>query len=214
MNEKKKVVARINVRDVRIAFLVTDGSEGATYEDSILIPGTMQIQLAPRVASAALHGDGRARHQENRVSGYDVTFDHNMIPPQVLSKMKGQKYINGIRRSNVNAQPKEFAMGWVVDLIGGVEVTWLPKCLASPSNKNIQQTTDTVNYSTDSLTVASFPLEYNGDYEYIADTTDTESDFNESDVAEFLKTVPAVPPEGSIVPAEDNALPTGITEDS
>jgi len=190
-----KVVARINVRDVRISFLEKDDSGGVKYETPILIPGTMQIQLAPRVASAALYGDGKTRHQENRVDGYDVTYDHNFIPAQVLAKMKGQEYNNGIRRGNINAQAKEFAMGWIVDLIGKneVEVTWLTKCIAAPSNKNIQQKTDSVNYSTDSLTVTSLPLDYNGDYEYIADTTDTESGFTAADVDGFFAAVPIEP---------------------
>jgi len=201
-----KVVARINVRDVRIAFLTEDSTAGATYELPIIVPGTMQVQLAPRVATAALHGDGRMRHQTNRVDGYDVTFDHNFIPSKLIARMMGHTIdSNGIRRGNASNQPAEFAMGWVVDLTGEeVELTWLPKCVAAPSNKNIQQTTDSIEYSTDSLTVTSMPLEYNGDYEYVADTSDEDSGFTKDDISAFLENVP-------VDAVQNNALPSDAT---
>ena len=200
-----KVVARINVRDVRIAFLVSDNSAGAEFEAPVLIPGTMQIQLSSRVASAALYGDGRQRHQTNKMDGYDVTLDHNMIPPKILARMRGQKYddATGMRRSNARDQGEQFAMGWVVDLIGEhVELTWLLKCVAAPADRNIQQTTDSTEYSTDSLTITAMSLEYNGDYEYLADTSDTASNFTKEKARMFFDKVPALPPK-SVADSQD-----------
>ena len=187
----------LNVRDVYIAFLIKDSESGAEYEDPVKIPGTMQLQLAPRVATAALYGDGRVRHQVNRVDGYNITFDHNKIPAQIIMKMKGQHLDKetGVRRSAVTDQPKEFAMGWTAELTGeDVEVTWLPKCVSAPSNKNIQQATENINYSTDSLTVTSLALEYNNDFEYIGDTSDKASGFNKEKAEKFFKKVPVLPP--------------------
>ena len=204
MPEQKQVVAvRINVRDVRIAFLERDDMEKAAHERPVLIPGTMQIQLAPRVASAPLHGDGRLRYQVDRVDGYDVTFDHNKVPPKILAKMLGQEYDagTGVRRSNVDGVPKAFAFGFVVDLTEGhLELTWLPKCKAAPANRNAQQTAGSVEYSTDSLTLTAMPLEYNGDYEYIADTSDPESGFTKDKAEAFFNEVLTLPPRSPNAP--------------
>jgi phi13 family phage major tail protein len=203
-----KVVARINVRDIHIAFMTKDDNTGADFEDPILIPGAMQVQLAPRVSTADLYGDGRIRHRVNKVGGYDVTLDHNMIPPKVLARMLGQKYDdNGIRRSNTLDQGENFAVGWVVDLIGeDMELTWLPKCVVAPSNRNMQQSTESINYSTDSMTVTAMPLEYNNDFEYIADTSDAESGFTKTDASEWFKEVVVMPP---LNPAGTGTGPSG-----
>ena len=207
-------VGRINVRDVWIAFLIQDDKTGATFEVPVLIPGTMQVLVAPRVASETIYGDGNARYTVIKVGGYDVTLDHNMIPPKILSRMRGQAYVTGkkIRRSNVSDVQENFAMGWTVDLTGKfVEVTWLPKCTATPPSRNAQQTTgSSINHSPDSMTITALPLEYNGDYEYIADTSDKESGFTPADAASFFNEVPVVPP---ITPAGVQGLATATASE-
>jgi phi13 family phage major tail protein len=192
---EQKVVARINVRDIYIAFLTKDDRTGVAFETPILIPGAMQIQLAPRVSSGTLYGDGRIRHKTNKMDGYDVTLDHNKIPLGVLALMRGLKYEGHVRRANTVNQGKEFAMGWTVDLIGEeVELTWLPKCVIAPSNRNMQQSMDSINYSTDTMTVTAMPLEYNNDYEYIADTSDKELGFTKAMAEKWFDDVPVLEP--------------------
>jgi len=188
---------RINVRDSRIAFLVSDDSTGVKYEPPIKIPGTMQIQLAPRVAEAILYGDGRERHKAVKVTGYDVTFDHNRIPPGVAARMSGKKYdeTTGVRHSHVNDQPEPFAWGWVVDLTDNhEEITWLTKCTMSPPNRDMQQSEDSINYSTESMTVTALALDYNGYFEHVGDTSDEPSGFDKEKAAAFLESAPAFPP--------------------
>jgi len=195
--ENKGAVGRINVRDVEIAFLTRDDNDGVTYESPIHIPGTMQIQLAPRVASDVIHGDGNARYHVVKVGGYDVTFDHNRIPSPIMARMRGQRYSADGKtiNSHVNDVPADFAMGFTIDLTGGeVEVTWLVKCSVTPPNKNTQQTTENMNHSPDSVTIFAMPLEYNGYYEHIGDTSDKESGFTMADAAAFFNTVPILPP--------------------
>ena len=201
----EKVIARMNVRDVHIAFLIKDSINGAEWEPPEKIPGVMQIQVSPQVASASLFGDGRRRHHVSIVTGYDVTLDHNMIPPKIMARMRGQTYddATGVRRSNTRDQAAACAVGWTVDLIGEYEeVTWLPKCVIAPSDRNIQQTTESIEYSTDSLTVTSLSLEYNGDFEYQADTTGTSSNFTKEVAAKFFDKVFVLPPKGPVVPPE------------
>lgn len=191
---------RINIRDMRIAFLLLDDKAGAKFEKPEIIPGAMQIQLAPRVATASLNGDGRMRHKEVLVDGYDVTFDHNKVPPQILARMRGQEYsTEGVRRANAKDTSVFFALGWAVDLTSSFEeLTWLPKCVAAPSNKNIQQRVENnINYSTDTLAITAMPLEYNGDYEYTADTSDEESKFTAEQAAKWFDEVLVLPPKGT-----------------
>jgi len=189
---------RININNLHIAFLTKDDPTVASFEKPELLAGTMQIQFTPRVATAPLYGDGHMRHQEILTDGYGITLDHNKIPPKILARMRGQEYEGGVRRSNKADTAVYFALGYNVDLTGGhKELTWLPKCVAAPSNKNVQQRTENINYSTDSLTVTSMALEYNGDYEYAVDTSDTESGFTPEQVDNWFEEVPVLPPKGA-----------------
>jgi len=205
-NVASGAVGRINVRDVHIAFIIRDDRGGAEFEPPTLIPGAMQVQLTPRAANSTIHGDGVSRYRVVRVDGYDVAFDHNRIPAQILARMKGQQYDGDgkVRNTHAGDVPADFAMGWTVDLTGGdVEVTWLPKCSMTPPSRNVQQSTDSINHSPDSITIFSMPLEYNRYYEHIADTSDTESGFTKADAAVFFDEVPVLPPRGG---AEVNGL--------
>ena len=195
---------RINVRDIYIDFLVKDDITGVVYENTpTLIPGAMEVTLAPTVASASLYGDGRRRHQTIKVGGYEVTLEHNKIPPPILARMRGQSVDTetGIRISSTKDTPADFAIGWTTDLTDDhVEVTWLPKCTAAPSDKSAQQTTDSIEYSTDSLAITALALEYNDHFEYIADTSDAVSGFTHAKASTFFDKVPILPPASTDAP--------------
>jgi phi13 family phage major tail protein len=187
---------RINIRDLHIAFLEKDDMNGASHEKPDKIPGIMQIQLTPRVKTGQLYGDGIMRDKRSSIDGYDVTFDHNKVPPKILARMLGQAYENGKRYGNAGDNPKQFALGYAVDLTdGNVELTWLYKCVTAPSTKNAQQATDSVNYSTDNMAITSMPLDYNRDYENVVDTSDADSSISKDDVAGWFEAVPVREPQ-------------------
>jgi len=187
---------RINILNMHIAFLTNDDLLGATYEKPIPVPGIMQVQLAPRVKEGNLYGDGRLRNAIRKLDGYDITFDHNKLPPDILARMRGRRSSNGVRRGNADDQPVYFGIGFEAAQTEGYrELTWLTKCIAAPANKDLQQETDSINYSTDALAITSMSLEYNKDFEYIVDTSEDDPD---GDIAEVSKTwfddVPVMPP--------------------
>ncbi|MCL2527900.1 MAG: hypothetical protein FWE42_05705 [Defluviitaleaceae bacterium] len=208
---------RFNVRNLTIDFLVKDDITGVIYESTPeVVPGTMEIGMSPKVASAALYGDGTQRHQENKISGYDVTLEHNKLPPPLRARMRGQRLDTntGMYISSADDVAAEFAIGWTVDLTDGhVEVTWLPKGKAVPSDKNVQQTEgENINYSTDSLVITAMPLEYNKHFEYIADTSDTASGFTHAKAATFFDKVPVLPPRSAVDPGLGETPEPGETE--
>ena len=186
---------RINIKNLHIAFLIQDSLAGAMFEDPIPLPGIMQVQLAPRVKEGNLYGDGRLRNAIRKIDGYNVTFDHNKVLPYILARMRGQSYVNGIRRANTNDQPPHFALGWEAAQTDGYrELTWLTKCIAAPANKDLQQETESINYSTDALAITSMALEYNLDFEYIVDTSDDKSSEAEEAVKTWFNGVPVIAP--------------------
>jgi len=200
----ESVMARMNIRDLRIAFITKEGSEGIEYEAPILIPGAMEVGLSPRVSEAPLYGDGRLRHKVKKIDGYDVTLGHNKIPPAISARMQGKSLEGKIRVSRTVDSTSGFALGFVVDQFDGhTENTWLPKCVAAPSERTVQQSTGSVEYSTDSLSITSMALQYNDAYEYTGDTADEESGFSKEDAKTFFDKVPVMPKQPPAVEPDD-----------
>ena len=207
----------INIRDIVIDFLESDDENGVVYEGNpTRIPGTMQISVTPTVASASLYGDGNQRDHQDAIGGYDVSLEHNKIPPPTRARMRGQKLDRntGVYISNTKDVAKQFAIGWTVDLTGGhVEVTWLLKCKAVPTERTVEQKKgDAIVYSTDSLNITAMPLAYNNDFDYIADTSDEYSGFTHEKAATFFDKVLVVPPRSTVNPDPETPPEPGETK--
>jgi len=208
MKKIDTTAGRIGVRNVVVAFLTKDDSTGVAYEPPILIAGTMQMTLTPRIADDKIYGDGKVREHAVEMDGYDATLEHNRIPAEILARMLGKRInkATGIRRGNVRDRIAKFAIGYIIDLAGGfVECVWLTKCTVVPPEKNTTQKTDSLTHSPDSLPITSIPLAYNDDYDYIGDTSDKDSGFTDATAATFFDTVPVLPPLSPVEPAGASA---------
>ena len=199
MDDKTNPGFRINVKKMTLFPLIEDseGQETTYSEKPDTIPGTMQLTIKPNLTSGKLYGDGHVRDEQNVVMSLDIDVEHNKWPLSLVAKYSGSDIIKHGVRTNVSDQPINFAMGYCVELTGGgEELTWLYKCKIAPSDKNAQQRTESINYSTDRWIIKALPLEYNGDIKFTVDTSDPEMGFTTEMAKTWLDEVHVLPPKG------------------
>jgi len=182
---------RINIRDLVYAVFdfEDDVNAAPAYEDIQKVPGTMEIGMAPRVAEGDLHGDGVLVESLRQIIGYDLTVSLNKLSLADRAKWLGHEIVEGVLVETSSDVAPFLALGFTVDLTGGGrEVLWFPKCKPSPISNTIQQKTDAINYSTDSLTVVAMPRRSDGRLKYYGDTT--AKDFTDTMADTFFAKVP------------------------
>ena len=184
---------RINIRDIVWAKLIKDTKSELQYGQIKSIVGAMTIGMTPSISAGDLYGDGVKRESEQALTGYDITFEVNKLPLATRAEWLGNEIdsADGTLTEKADDSPIEFALGFVVDLSGeGVECVWFYKVSASPITNNLQQSTDSRNYSTDTLTLkAKFRIFDNGIKKF-GDTSADSTLFTKAKADTFFQSVP------------------------
>lgn len=181
---------RINVKNVHYAKNTHTEAGEIKRDTPKFIAGAMKVSANPKIATGQLYGDGALSEDMAKLTGCDISLEMNRIPTEILNEMFGrQKDSNGIVRDSVTNESVEFSLGWEVELSGGnSEYIWFTRCKAQPPQSEVQQGTDSINFSTDTLTITAMPDE-NGDVRLYGETID--ADFKCGDT--WFDSVPPVP---------------------
>ena len=164
---------RINIKNLHYAKITGDDESATTYDTPVHVLGAMQIALTPSVATGTLYGDGVIRDELAKQTGIGVQLDLNKLPVVHRAAMLGNTLKNGVLVENEADTPPEMALGFEVEQTGGKsEFVWLLKGKMAPITNTIQQTTENVNFSTDTTTMTFMPRKSDGDIKYYADTTE------------------------------------------
>ena len=162
---------RFNVKNVHYAKNTISVGGEVTRSAPIKIAGAMKVTVNPVVASGKLYGDGVVSDEVSKATGYGINLEMNKIPTEVINEWFGKKEDeNGIVHDSINDTPTEFSIGWEVELTGGhSEFVWFTKCKAQPIQSEVQQSTDNINFSTDSCNITAMPDE-NGEAKLFGET--------------------------------------------
>ena len=191
--QKSKKANRINIKNAVYCVLQTDESEGTTYGDVKSLSPAMQVQLTTSLATGVLHGDGVQQENIARITGIAMVLDVNKIPIEDRAIILGNKYENGILEEVAGDEAPYIAVGYEVPETNGCkELIWLLKGRAQPYNSNVQQSTENINFSTDSVTINFIPRDSDGRLRFFGDTAN--ADLTEEQVTKWFKTGPSVPP--------------------
>lgn len=190
---------RINIVRPVYCLLLTDTEEGTTYGPVKPFGKIMQVQLTPQVATGTLYGDGGKEEDVGILTGMAVAVDVNKIFPEVRAEIMGNEMIDGVVIEKVGDQPPEIAFGYEVEQLGNTkEQVWLLKGRAQPANQTIQQTTDNINFSTDSVTINFIGRESDKQVRFYGDTAN--STYSEEQAAAFFAAGPVKYPAKPITP--------------
>lgn len=182
---------RVNIRNMVYAPLTKDTATVLEYGAVKSIPGAMTITLTPTTAAGDLYGDGVKKHSLQSLTGYDIAVELNKLPFEVRAEWLGNTIgTDGVLVEKETDKPIDFAFGFEADLTEGRECLWIVKVTASPITNNMQQRTDNINYSTDSLTLkAKFRMK-DGAVRFFGDTSAEGGKFTEEDADTFFDSVP------------------------
>lgn len=188
-----KKANRINIQNVVYCVLQSDTSEGATYGDVKQVSPAMQVQLTPALASGTLYGDGAQQENIAKLTGISMVLDINKIKIEDRASMLGHKFENGVIVESAGDEAPYIAVGYEVEETNKCkELIWLLKGRAQPFNSSVQQSTDSINFSTDSITINFIPRDYDKAIRYYGDTAN--EDLTADQVEKWFSTGPSVPP--------------------
>lgn len=180
---------RINVKNLVYAVITEDTKTAFTTGEIKSFAKAMQVQITPTVATGTLYGDGAKQEDLAKLTGVTLQVDVNKVPIEVKADVLGNTYENGVLVENKSDQAKNIAFGFEVEQTENKrEMMWLYKGKAQPFSNTVQQTTDNINFSTDTLTINFVPRELDGAIRAIGDTAN--ADFTEVMAEAFLTKVP------------------------
>lgn len=166
---------RVNIKRFHYAPLTKDDATGVTYGPPKAIPGIEQASINPKVATGTLYGDGVIRDERSKLTGATIGIDINKLPTEDRAIILGNTVgTDGVITETPDDEPIELAIGWEVELTGGdSEFVWFLKCKAQPLNENVEQTTENIKFSNNTITFTAMPREFDNDIRKFADTTMT-----------------------------------------
>lgn len=165
---------RFNVKNVHYAINKVAEGGTVTRETPVLIAGAMKVSVNPTVATGKLYGDGIVTDEITKLTGAGISLEMNKIPTEVINVIFNRKKDigTGITKDSIANEPIEFSLGWEVELTGGhSEFVWFTKCKATPIQSEVQQSSENMTFSTDTMTITAMPDE-NGDIRLFGETVD------------------------------------------
>lgn len=180
---------RFNVKRIVYAEVLEDTAESYKYGPIKTFGAPMQVQFTPTYASGVLYGGGVKTEDISKLTGGTLKADVNKVPAEVIADIYGHKFENGIVHDNKDDQPKDIAIGYEVEQTGNNrELVWFFKGKAKPYGSNVQQTTENMNFSTDSIDIGLVPREFDGDLKVFGDTA--HPTFTDAMADAFLNSIP------------------------
>lgn len=187
---------RINITNPVYCLLLDDKPEGTTYGEVKSLGEAMQIQITPSVATGTLYGNGKKQEDIGLLNGIAIAIDLNKLYPEKRAEIMGNTMIDGIVIEAAGDQPPYIAMGYEVEQTGGTkEQVWLLKGRAQPANQTIQQSSDNLNFSTDSITINFLPRDSDGQIRFYGDTAN--SNYTAQQAQVFFSTGPVTYPKAT-----------------
>ena len=191
--QKSKKANRINIKNAVYCKMLTDEAGSTTYDEPKSLSPAMQVQLTTTLATGVLHGDGVQQENIAKITGISMVLDVNKVPIEDRAVILGNKYENGILEEVEGDEAPYIAVGYEVPETNGCkELIWLLKGRAQPYNSNVQQSTDNINFSTDSVTINFIPRDSDGRIRFFGDTANPA--LTEEQVTKWFTTGPSVPP--------------------
>lgn len=194
--QKSKKANRINIKNLVYCKLLTDEVGSTTYGEVKPLSPAMQIQVTVSLASGVLYGDGAQEENIAKMTGIAVVLDVNKVCIEDRAEILGNKYENGVLVEKEGDEAPYIALGYEIPETNGCkELIWLLKGRAQPYNSNVQQSTDNINFSTDSITINFIPRTSDEMLRFFGDTAN--ADLTEEQVKKWFTTGPSTVPTGA-----------------
>lgn len=149
----------INVRNIAVAELISDGVAGVSYDKLVELAPAMQVAFSPDTSSSTLYGNGIKQVVATKVGEEEISFDVNYVTLRHLAMLGGHTYIpqddsqnEKLIKSDADKAPY-FAFFATVDGEDNTSrAVFYKKVKFQDFEQSVEQSEDSVNFSTPSLT--------------------------------------------------------------
>jgi len=143
---------RINIKNFVYALLTADTASTITYGTPKAIPGLMNLDLQPEIASGKLYGDGALKDELSKLTSIGVKIDINKIPLTDRAIMLGQTCTAGVVDETGDEVVPFLAIGFMIEHADGTnEYAWLYKGRLKPISDKASQKTENISYDTQTM---------------------------------------------------------------
>lgn len=174
---------KFNLKNVHYAKMNDDG-----YETPVSIPGAVSLSLDPQGDLAKFFADGIVYFNSASNNGYQGDLEIALIPDQFrIDILNEQEDTNKVLFENADKMASNFAFGFQID--GDVKGTkyWFLNCAATRPGVSAQTKQETIEPTTDTLTISCSPNK-DGDVRCKTQETTSEEIYNEWFTKVYTKT--------------------------
>ncbi len=179
----------INIQRLHVAKLLTDSTDGATYDEPVDLGKVLRsIDIKPSNSQADLYADGQSIDTASSTASYELTFDTAALPLAYTAYLLGHSYENGVMVANKDDVAPYFAVLFQSDKRNGKAryMKFYKVQFQEPSIKGSTKE-ENISYQTPTLTAKAIYRLSDGNCYTYADNED--AGFTAESAANWYKTV-------------------------
>ena len=178
----------VGVRDLYVAKLKTDNSEGATWDTPIRVPSLVSLSISDTVEQSKFYSDDTVEQSFSKTSSKEVTIELGYLTTDLESIITGKEYEEGILLQGGDDAPPEIAIMFRSPKSkGGFRYSCLYKGSLARTESEYATQEDTIESSTVTLTGTFISLAFNNKMGATADTDTVFTDDANGTKAQALK---------------------------
>lgn len=183
---------QVGLKDLTIAPLTSDTSEGVVYETPEYLERAITAKITPSASSSKLYSDDSVEEVISSFDSIKVEIETNQLSINSRSKLLGSKIVKGVLVENKNDVAPLLALGFrsMKSDKTNYRHMWLLKGSFELVEDEFETVAENMNSKTAKLVGTFYAREYDGNYRYIADTDQEE--INKTIITDWFTTVPEI----------------------
>lgn len=173
---EKKPAYKVTAGAQYICFAATtavNGWDGTFEEDVIKLPTVVNIKRSNSIADQTIYASGSVYDRNTNINSIGIEEENVAFPDELIAKMSGDTYQNGIIVSGGKRKRPFFAYGYAETKSDGSKVFhWFPKCKLTENSDDIATSTENSTEQNDTLNIVAFPYNDSADIEVKMSTAD------------------------------------------
>lgn len=160
----KKNKVKFNIKNAHVAVKTTSEEGDITYGTPFAVPGSVSLSLEAQGEITPFYADGVKYYVSSSNNGYEGDWENALIPDEFRQQiLKETLDTNKALMETQNTETQEFAFGFEID--GDVKGTkfWFYNCTATRPTVESSTTEDTIEPTTDTLTISATGADVKGD---------------------------------------------------